>query len=257
MAFKIGDIVVTADNVVNAIKYNYPNTFAQVENENSPLYEYLFLFGIRTSTCDTAIPDDLLGGLRYMPNALSTGGYWEMILTDGTTDPSPKYVQPGVFFDNEARKKGGTAWVKEGQYYYQRYGNYHGSPAFNPVLWKDAGGNTRGIPVYRWNPKFAGDKFDPKKAIISESNSCYIHRHWSSERYWGDSAGCQVFNNNALLEDLDKWAIAHNKHKTYPKRYLYTLLTSTQFLDAQYSKSSFLTPFANAGEAIYDFIFKP
>jgi hypothetical protein len=229
MAFTIEDIEVNANNIYNAISYNYPNTFKGVEDENSPLYERLFLFGIRVSTCDTSIPDDILGAMRFMPNRFLSGGNWQIIVTDGTTDPSPNYLVPGKYYDAQARAKGGTSWVKEGQFPYRYSGLLDKYPCFCPVTYKE-NGITKGIPVYRWNPKFVGEKFDISKAKLSESTDCCIHRHWNSQRLINDSAGCQVLKNNALLWQLRDWAFANNKHKTYPKTFVYTLLTKEQFL---------------------------
>jgi hypothetical protein len=242
MEYTIEGIPINAENVVNAIKYYYPKTFDIVEK--NALYEYVFLFGIRVYTCDTGLPDDYLGALRYMPNYFDGSAHWEIIVTDGTTDPSPTFLRPGVYFDDEAKLKKGAAWVKEGQYFYAYAGYKSSYPAYAPVLWTDSYGRTRGIPVYRWIPKYDGEKFDKSKAIpydpnhpdYSESTSCMIHRHWR-ERYTTDSAGCQVFNNNELLWTLKKWTDAHNRNSRYPKKYLYTLLDRQQFITGS-SKSS-------------------
>jgi hypothetical protein len=224
----IDNIEITADSIRNSIEFYYPNTLSIIEDKE--LYYYMALFGIRVSTCDTGLPDDFLGAIRFVPNKFSSGGYWEMILSDGTTDPSPKWL--AKLYDNEARLKGGTAWVKEGQYVYKRYGNFKGYPAFMPV------GN---IKVYRWNQKKPGEQFDKSKAMLSDSSSTLIHRSWATTRFSSDSAGCQVFKNNGLLRDIDNWAITHNSQKNYPKQYTYTLLSKNEFVNAntQTKQSSF------------------
>jgi len=214
----IDNIKIDADSIRNAIQLYYPNTLSTIENNQ--LYYFMALFGIRVSTCDTGLPDDFLGAIRFVPNRFSSGGHWEIILSNGTTDPSPYYMANQLA---DARKKGGTSWVKEGQYIYRRYGNYDKFPAFVPV---------GSIKVYRWNPKREGEQFDKSKAILSESTDTLIHRSWAKTRYYNDSAGCQVFQNNALLKDIDDWAKIHNSQKNYPKQYTYTLLTKEQFVNA-------------------------
>lgn len=64
--------------------------------ENAKLYQYFFLFGIRINSCDTALPDDIIGGLRYMPNAVKGGGFWDIEIANASIDPSPLYQQPPV-----------------------------------------------------------------------------------------------------------------------------------------------------------------
>ena len=80
-------------------------------------------------------------------------------------------------------------------------------------------------------PKTAGEKFDASKAILSTSVDTLIHRSWASQRFAKDSAGCQIFKNNALLKDLAKWA---DKHISIYKMnsFTYTLLTKQQFVKA-------------------------
>lgn len=108
MAFNIENIEVTGESIRNAIIYFCKKTQDEKGRtiptrptfipraESKPFYRQLFLFGIRVSSCDTALPDDIIGGIRFMPNRLSTGGFWEIEVTNASTDPSPLYLQPPV-----------------------------------------------------------------------------------------------------------------------------------------------------------------
>lgn len=261
MALNIDGIEVNANTVVNAIKYYYPKTFEFAEKNQA--YNYLFLFGIRVSACDTSLPDDIIGAIRYAKSATG-GGYYEGLISAATTDPSPYYQIPPVnkvngkcpnatvkspsgkvksvrtepctgnrypnkccsYFDSEARTKGGTAWVAVGQHIYKLYRNgqlFKGFPAFSPV---------DEVEVYRWYPSYVGDVFSESKALKSTSTSCYIHRSWWSDKLFNDSAGCQVITDNNLLRKMKDWALAHNKNSNYPKFYTYTLLSKEQFVNA-------------------------
>jgi hypothetical protein len=214
----IEGVSVNGENVKKAIEKFYPETFKTVEQNK--LFGYFFLFGIRVSTCDTAVPDDIIGGIRFVPTLFGDGEF-EIEVSDGTTDPSPYYMKN--IFDSEARAKGGTAWMKEGQYLYRLYGDWKGYPAFAPV---------NATPVYRWMPRTPDEKFDPTKARLSDSVSCLIHRSWGKEKFYKDSAGCQVLKNNESLKVLEKWAKGHLRLKNYPRYFKYTLLTKEQFLAA-------------------------
>jgi hypothetical protein len=216
---KIENIEINGDSIANAIRKYYPNYIKLVESQS--LYNYVLIFGIRVDTCDTGLPDDFLGAIRLEKSLITGDDYWNFILTNGTTDPSPDYLVKTI--DNAARLAGGTAWVKEGQYiYYKLNGGYKGYPAFAP---KDT------IKVYRWMPSKSGELFDPSKAKLSTSVDTLIHRSWASGRFTKDSAGCQVFKNNSLLKDLAEWA---DKHISIYKMnsFTYTLLTKKQFIEA-------------------------
>lgn len=216
---KIEGINIDGLSIARAIKKYYPDYINLVESKN--LFNYVLLFGIRYSTCDTSLPDDFIGGIRLQKGFFTGNPYWEILISNGTTDPTPKYLAQTI--DKEARLAGGTAWVKEGQYVYYYYGNYQKYPAFAP--------KTK-VQVYRWMPSYKGEKFDPKKAKLSTSIDTMIHRTWRKEKLFEDSAGCQSVLNNGLLIDLAKWAKTHiSMYKQ--NSFTYTLLTKEQFVDAQ------------------------
>jgi hypothetical protein len=266
----IDNIQLNGYNVAKAIKAKYPETIDLVVNNK--LYGYLLLFGIRVSNCDTGMPDDFLGGIVYK-KGLTGNDYWDIIVTNASVDPSPKFVQPNVYFDDEARNAGGTAWVKEGQYIYYlakpcRKGNgntnyadcYFSYPAFGPL---------EAVQIYRWNPKryvckngqledivyntkckdkggldyvfnAKGEKipkyesFDPSQAKLDTTDSTFIHRSWYKDKFWNDSAGCQVFQNVDLLWDLRDWALEHIKLygiKNKITTFTYTLFSRQDFVD--------------------------
>ena len=224
---KIENISIDGLTVARAIKKYYPQYIELVEKQN--LYNYLLLFGIRFSTCDTSLPDDFIGGIRLEQSFFTGQPYWNWMVSNGTTDPTPKYLVQTI--DKAARLAGGTAWVKEGQYIYYFYGNWQGYPAFAPKT---------SVQVYRWMPSYKGEKFDPKKAKLSTSIDTMIHRTWAKDRLFADSAGCQSVKNNALLIDLARWA---KTHRTMYKEnsFTYTLLTKEQFVEANkgYDKGFF------------------
>lgn len=265
---QIEGIEINGQNIANAIMKYYPNSINPIINKQ--LIEYVIIFGIRVETCDTGIPDDFLGAIRLQTSFITGEIYWEFILTEGTTDPSPQNLKPKVingvpqkwYFDEQARVKGGTAWVKEGAHIYYlnnpcNYGPwtifnpepprktvtkknadcYHNYPSFKPgsIIKDEKTGKkvlTAGtVEVRRWNPAYVGEKFDERKAIESDSTDCLIHRSWNTERYTNDSAGCQVFKNNALLWDLRDWA--KNHINIYGNNaFSYILLTKKQFVEA-------------------------
>lgn len=214
---KIENIEINGDSIANAMRKFYPNYIKIVENQE--LFNYVLIFGIRTSTCDTGLPDDFLGAIRLEKSLVTGNPYWNYILTEGTTDPTPYYVVNTI--DRAARLAGGTSWVKEGQYiYYLMDSGYKGYPAFAPKST---------IDVYRWNASYKGEKFDPSKAKLSQSSDTLIHRSWASNRFFKDSAGCQVFKNNNLLLDLKSWAKTHIKAYKI-NSFTYTLLSKDQFV---------------------------
>lgn len=214
---EIDNIEINGDTVANAIRKYYPNYINLVESQQ--LFNYVLIFGIRVDTCDTGLPDDFLGAIRLEKSLVTGNPYWNYILTNGTTDPSPEYLVKTI--DKQARVAGGTAWVRDGQHiYYKISGGYKGFPAFAP---KDK------VEVYRWMPKTSGEKFDPSKAKLSTSIDCFIHRSWALDRFTTDSAGCQVFKNNALLKELALWADVHIKIYKL-NSFTYTLLTKNQFV---------------------------
>jgi len=213
---KIENIEINGESISNAIRKFYPDYINLVESQQ--LFNYVLIFGIRVDTCDTGLPDDYIGAIRLEKSIVTGNAYWNYILTNGSTDPSPYYIENPL---KVAKVAGGTAWVKEGQYiYYKMDGGYMGFPAFHP---KDP------IKVYRWNPKTPGEKFNASKAILGTSPDTLIHRSWASERFSNDSAGCQIFKNNALLKDLASWADVHIKMYKL-NSFTYTLLTKEQFV---------------------------
>jgi hypothetical protein len=142
---------------------------------------------------------------------------------------NPKFDEKGRpikwWYDEEAKMKGGTAWVKEGQYIYFLRNNFKGHPAFGP---------TKPVPVYRWNPSRFGERFDKRKAVLSTSTDTLIHRNWAFEygndRFFADSAGCQIVKDNKILTEMQKWAKRHIE--LYKKNsFTYTLLTKDQFIN--------------------------
>jgi len=216
---KIEEIEINGNSIANSIRKYYPEYINLVESKK--LFNYVLIFGIRVETCDTGLPDDYLGAIRLEKSLLTGNVFWNYILTNGSTDPSPDYLVKTI--DEAARLAGGTAWVKEGQYiYYKMNGGYKGFPAFHP---KDS------VKVYRWMPSKQGELFNPLNAKLSTSNDTVIHRSWANNRFSNDSAGCQIFKNNALLNDLARWA---DKHISIYKinSFTYTLLTKKQFIEA-------------------------
>lgn len=213
---KINNIQITPETIVNCFKKYYPKTINPIIEDSA--YDMVLIFGIRVDTCDTSLPDDFLGAIRFQKSFFSDSDYWELIITEGTTDPTPKYLAQTI--DRQAKLAGGTAWVKEGQYLYYLTGNYQGYPAFAPA---------QPIDVYRWMPKYKGETFDKSKAKLSTSPDTLIHRSWATGmKLYEDSAGCQVFKNNALLWDLKKWA--KEQISMYKKNsFTYTLFTKEQF----------------------------
>ena len=232
---KIEGIEINSDTITNAYKLYYPATY-KIMQEN--LFHYLHIFGIRISTCDTSIPDDLVGGLR-----INNLGFNELVVSQASTDPSPKSLIK--LHDAEAVRKGGTAFMIEGQYDYSYLGRKHKKwnplPAFCP---------TRPVKVYRWMPskesvaawkdgrgKPLSELFDnavknklPNVRISTSSDTC-IHRAWSKQKLYADSAGCQILTDDAALRKLGTFAEDHIKKK-YGNIFTYTLFTAEQFVKA-------------------------
>jgi hypothetical protein len=229
----IEGIGVNSDTITNCYKRYYPNTYNIIQQN---LYHYLHLFGIRISTCDTSLPDDLVGGMR-----VGKLGFNEMVLSNASTDPSPKSLIK--LFDQEAITKGGTAFMIPGQNVYTypgpRAGKWGGLPYFCP---------TKAVRVYRWMPskeavaawkngsgRPLSELFDAAvregKVKISDSSNTCIHKAWSTKKLYSDSAGCQVVTDEKALIKLGAWANDHLK-KLYRNTFYYTLFTAEQFVQA-------------------------
>jgi len=239
---KIEGITINSDSLIKCYKRFYPATYSIIEKN---LFHYLHLFGIRISTCDTSLPDDLIGGFRV--NRLN---FNESVLSAGSTDPSPKNL--ATLYDKEAIAKGGTAFVVEGQYEYKYIGlskRWGGLPAFCPVS---------PVKSYRWSPtpesvnawkngkgKPLSELFETavknKKVKISTSTDVCIHRAGKDKKkLYGDSAGCQVLTDHDALSKLGVWANDHIS-KNYKNSFTYTLFTKEQFIQANKSTSFFTT----------------
>lgn len=208
--------MLTISQVINTIKALYPNTIDYVEKNK--LYGFLNLFGVRGKTCDTSQYDDIIGGFWLEDSIYKKFPNYESIMSNASTDPSPKYV--ATPYDAEARRKGGTAWVMEGQHLYY-LASWQGAPAFFPKA---------PIPVYRMP---AGKTLDKTIAIRSTSTDTLIHRSWGATKLWNDSAGCQVVR----LDDMRKLGDRARIHlRKYPQLkdkngfsyFTYTLLTQEQ-----------------------------
>jgi hypothetical protein len=232
---KISGISLEGDTIVKAIMSTYPkgkiNIDAILKNK---LYNYVFLFGVRVATCNTGIPDDAIGGIRLKKGILGYD-YWETIYSEATTDPSPYWLSNPM---SDAANNGGTAWVKEGQWSYGMGGNFLGHPSFRPK---------ENISVYRWKPTKT-QIYDSKKnntplsidfekakqsgqVKISDSLDVLIHRSWTPNSLYKDSAGCQVFANNGALDTLYGWAMKH--YSIFKKNdFVYTLLTKEEFVNS-------------------------
>ena len=234
----INGIELTGESIVRAIKYNYPKGIIHPDViEKNKIYNYVILFGIRFATCDSSMPDDFIGAIRLRKRFLIGGGdYWEILLSGASTDPSPYYLENAMI---DAKYLGGTAWVHEGQYkYFLDSAGFKGEPAFRPF---------KPVKVYRWSPtdkeiKEARARKTPLsaefefakmngKVKISTSPDTLIHRSWGLNRYYKDSAGCQVFADNRTLRTLASWAKEHIK--LYKENsFVYTLFNKDEFINA-------------------------
>jgi len=230
---EINKIKITGETIANAIDYNYPTGIINMAAiKKNKLYNYLVLWGVRVATCDTSMPDDAIGGIRLKKDFFGND-YWEIVFSEGTTDPTPYWLQNPM---SDAKVYGGTAWVAEGQYLYSKgYGSFQGYPFFAPI---------NPVKVYRWTPSASqialakknklalSNAFESAKSSnqvkISDTTTVLIHRSWSPKNLYKDSAGCQVFADNGALTKMTKWASEHIK--IYGKNsFAYTLLTKEQF----------------------------
>jgi len=157
------------------------------------------LWGVRVSTCDTSLPDDIVGGLR-----INNFNFFESVVSTASTEPSPSWIANPM---SDARRLGGAAFVKDGQYAYRYMGKRHNQfapyPSFCPI---------KPMDVYRFTPTQAevndwkrnkiplSKAFEQAvksgRAIASKSPDTCIHRSWGKERLFNDSAGCQILTNS-------------------------------------------------------------
>lgn len=234
---KIDNIPVTSDTLIKTYKKYYPAYFKQITDANK--FHYLMLWGIRVSTCDTSLPDDIVGGLR-----INNFNFFESVVSTASTEPSPSWIANPM---SDARRLGGTAFVKDGQYAYRYMGKRHSQfapyPSFCPI---------KPMDVYRFTPTQAevndwkrnkiplSKAFEQAvksgRAIVSKSPDTCIHRSWGKERLFNDSAGCQILTNYDALNTIGTWADSHIKKK-YGNSFIYTLFTKEQFVDANTAAS--------------------
>ena len=236
---KIDGIEVNKDSIINTYRRYYPAYFKQISDANK--FHFLMLWGIRVSTCDTSLPDDVVGGLR-----INNLNLWESIVSNASTEPSPSWLANPM---SDARRLGGSAFVKEGQYGYSYRGRRNGQfapyPSFCP---------TKPMDVYRFTPtqveindwkknkvplsKAFDDAVKSGRAKVSKSPDTCIHRSWSKDKLFKDSAGCQVLTDYDALNTIGSWAEAHI-NKKYGNSFIYTLFTKDQFVTANTSYSYF------------------
>ena len=286
MSFTIDNIEVTGESIRNAIIYfcnkttdergrtinRKPTFITQVENQK--LYYYFLLFGIRISSCDTSLPDDIMGGIRFVPNRWTSGGSWELEVANASLDPSPLYLQPPVNKVN-GRCPLVNIPMPNGRNYSVQTTNC------NDGIWSGVGTNPftnkccvlfdaqarneggaawiapgqylyyyygdfkgepafapakGGVVTYRWAPSRPGETFNPNKVVRETTNqSTLIHRTWFKDRLFNDSAGCQVIPASESLLKLAYWAKKHNS-MGYPKNYQYTLMNKEDFTTANAPK---------------------
>jgi hypothetical protein len=225
-------IDINSKSIANCYAKFYPETYKQIQSLN--LFHYLHLWGIRLSTCDTSLPDDLVGGLR-----VNNFNFIEIITSSASTDPSPSWINKP---DANASKAGGVAFVMEGQYSFRYNGTSHKIwkpyPSFCP---------TKPMRVYRWKPSAQDiklwkenkrplsasfqDAVKSNKVTLSLSIDTCIHRAWSKTKFTNDSAGCQIVSDYESLNKLGRWAVEHQKKK-YGNAFVYTLFTRDQFIKA-------------------------
>jgi hypothetical protein len=249
MSYKIDGIPITAETIANTYRKYYPTQFAA-----SSKYNLVNLFGIRVSTSDTSKLDDFVGAIKLSSGYTSLDGY-EMLVCKASTEPAPLYISKP--FDYESVRKGGAAFLKEGQHIY-----YLITPRSVKPSWSDGGRNcafcpTTEVPVYRFRPTQTDiNLWRQKKQSISknfEKNLIYantskknqngvpflststdtcIHKAWS-ETLYNDSAGCQVISPSDLptFRNICNWAQQH-LNKGYGNTFTYTLFTKEQFRTA-------------------------
>lgn len=225
---------ITADSIINCYKRYYSESYNDIANER--LFHYLHLWGIRVSTHDTALPDDYIGGLR-----INNWGFNEIVFSKGSTDPSPKYIID--LYDAEAKKKGGTAFLKEGQHLYKYMGRNHGSfatlPSFCPKepLKADrwAANESEKNLIRSKKPPidslFTKAKQEGRTKNSDVTDAC-IHKSWAKSAFWNDSAGCQILLDDDTLSKLGTFASEHIKEKKYGDLFTYTLFSLDQFMQA-------------------------
>jgi hypothetical protein len=159
----IGNIEVTASSLINTYKAYYPKTWEQISSQN--LFHYVHLFGIRASTDNAFAADDIVGALR-----ITNANYYEIANSRATTEPGTKAL--AELYDAEARRRGGAAYMKEGQHAYSlipRRASTRNIPADRSgfVAWsRDSRGRSvrhrfsphaffcpiNPVPVYGWRP---------------------------------------------------------------------------------------------------------
>jgi hypothetical protein len=228
--------MITIDKILNTIKALYPDTINMVEKNK--YFDYLNLFGVRVSSCDTSATDDIIGGFWLEDSFFKSFPNYNSIIVSASLDPSPYYIQNPI----DPR---GTAWIKEGQHIFS-LGSYKGEAAFRP----------KGeVPVYRM-PR--GKNLDKTVATLSTSVDTLIHRSWSMKLY-KDSAGCQVVPLSDLKKLVDRAKIHQKKYPQLKDKngvtyFTYTLLTQEQVdkygeSSTTYSQSIFgLPPLPNLGD---------
>lgn len=227
---KINNIPVTSDTILKCYRMFYPDYYNRVFLANK--FHYLDLWGIRLATCDTSMPDDIMGGIR-----VNNFNFYETIVTPASVDPSPSWLKNPM---SSARALGGTAFVVEGQYIYRYMGTRHGRFAPFPS-WCPR----RAMAVYRWTPTSAeiaaSKKGTPLSSFFdaalkagrvkrSTSPDTCIHRSWSDKNFQADSAGCQIIPDRKQLNSLGDWSKSHISK--YGNNITYTLFTKEQFLKA-------------------------
>ncbi len=102
----VGRIEVTPSSIINTYKMYYPNTWRQIDSQN--LFHYVHLFGIRVSTDNPFDADDIVGAIR-----ITNANYYEIANSPATTEPGTKAL--AQLYDAEAQRRGGAAYMKEGQ----------------------------------------------------------------------------------------------------------------------------------------------
>lgn len=230
-------------------KFYKDSTFTYINNKN--YFHYLHLFGIRASSSDSSKTDDFLGAFR-----VTNFNVYDSIVAKASLDPSPTNLTR--YFDAEARAKGGTAFIREGQHLFKYMGknfkNFSGAASFCPVINYNAKPPITGAKVYRYLPEQAlitawqknrkpplSATFEqelaklksgqPSKVKLSESTDVCIHKAWRSDNLTNDSAGCSVSPDLDALNKIGDWAKEHIDKK-FGNAFFYTVFTAEQFLDA-------------------------